>query len=262
MQNWDADQYLKFEAERTQPSRDLAARITVEGPGRVIDIGCGPGNSTTVLAGRFPGAAVCGVDNSPEMIASARAALPQCIFQQLDISGDLAPLGAGYDVVFSNACIQWVPDHEKLIPKLMALLAPGGQLAVQTPMIEREPIHQIVRVVANGARWQGRFGGGRSIHSLSPEAYHGILAATAGDFWIWETVYHHRMQRHEQILEWYRGSGLRPYLQLLTPEERIEFEDEILKQLRGAYPLQPNGEIIFRFPRLFFLAQRAGGAAP
>ncbi|NLW78196.1 MAG: methyltransferase domain-containing protein [Ruminococcaceae bacterium] len=256
MQNWDAGQYLKFEAERTQLSRDLAARITVEQPGKIIDMGCGPGNSTRVLARRFPGAAVCGVDSSPEMIAAAQAAFPQFAFQQLDISGDLEPLGNGYDVVFSNACIQWVPGHAVLIPKLMALLRPGGQLAVQTPMIEREPIHQMVQAVAGAARWQGRFGGGRSFYNLSPEAYHALLAATATGFWIWETIYHHRMPSHAAILEWYRGSGLRPYLQVLTPEERIEFEDAILERLLEAYPLQPNGEIIFRFPRLFFLAVR------
>lgn len=138
---WDAKQYLKFEAERTQPARDLAARVTLEEECRkALDIGCGPGNSTRMVKQRFPEADVLGIDQSPEMIRAAREENPTLSFQVFDVTRDFTALGTDYDLVFSNACLQWVPGHEQLLPRLIGLLRPGGILAVQ----HRAPPAQIV----------------------------------------------------------------------------------------------------------------------
>lgn len=254
MPEWNAEQYLKFERERTQPSIDLTARIGVTGPRRIVDIGCGPGNSSRVLAKAFPGANVLGVDNSPQMIDAARAACPELTFKLADVGGDLAALGGGFDIAFSNACLQWVAGHRVLIPRLLALLRPGGQLAVQIPMIEREPIHQIVNAVAGRAGWRGHFHETRLFHNLAPEEYFDLLAGHAARFDQWETVYLHNMTGAHDILEWYRGSGLRPYLQALPAEKQGAFEADVLEEITRAYPPRPGGRVIFRFPRLFFVA--------
>ena len=132
MSSWDAAQYLKFGAQRTQPSRDLAARIPLEQPRKIIDIGCGPGNSTEVLRQRFPQADILGVDSSPEMIRAAAQAHPEMRFQLCDAGTELGTLDRDFDVVFSNACIQWIPNHPKLLREMMQLLRPGGILARST----------------------------------------------------------------------------------------------------------------------------------
>lgn len=146
MVTWDSEQYLRFKRERTQPARDLAMQLPPDDGSvtRVLDIGCGPGNSTAVLRERYPHAKILGVDSSPVMIETARKTYPDIDFQLCDVSARLDELPADFDVVFSNACIQWVPDHPHLIPGLLARLRVGGVLAVQTPMNYEEPIHRII----------------------------------------------------------------------------------------------------------------------
>jgi trans-aconitate 2-methyltransferase len=254
---WDAKQYLKFEAERTQPARDLAARVALEEECRkALDIGCGPGNSTRMVKQRFPEADVLGIDQSPEMIRAAREENPALSFQVFDVTRDFTPLGTDYDLVFSNACLQWVPGHEQLLPRLIGLLRPGGILAVQLPNNFEEPVHRIAERVAAKAEWRARFPEQRVFYQLTPEQYFDLLSASAGDFTMWETVYYHRLPSHQAILEWYRGTGLRPYLSCLTKEDQRLFEQEVLDGIARAYPVRQNGEVIFRFPRLFFTARR------
>jgi trans-aconitate 2-methyltransferase len=253
MAAWNAEQYLKYAGERTQPAIDLAARIPVEAPQRVVDIGCGPGNSTEVLARRFPNAHILGVDNSPEMIKAAREAHPQLEFALCDAATGLEALGTGFDVAFSNACIQWVPDHPALLWRMLALLRPGGALSIQDPMNFEEPIHRIIAEVS--CAWlAGRTP--RIFHTLTPGDYYDLLAESASSFCMWETTYYHTMRSHEDILEWYRGTGLRPYLALLPEADCPAFERDILTRVAAAYPKQKNGGILFRFPRLFMLATR------
>ncbi len=253
MPEWNAAQYLKFESERTQPAIDLANRILIEDPVRIVDIGCGPGNSTGVLARRFPHASILGVDSSEDMIAAAQQAYPQLRFQRCDASCDLPSLGTGFDIVFSNACIQWVPDHPKLLKQLLAMLRTGGALAIQTPMNYEEPIHRIIQEVS--ARWLGAQNP-RVFHNLTPGEYYDLLSECASCFNMWHTTYYHVMESHEGISEWYRGTGLRPYLEALPEADRPRFEAEILERIRQAYPVQKNGDILFRFPRFFMLAIR------
>ncbi len=254
MAQWNSQQYLKFEKERTQPAIDLAARIPLEHPQAVLDIGCGPGNSTHVLAQRFPEANILGVDQSLPMLEQAARQYPDLSFRQLDAHTELPTLGQRFDVVFSNACIQWVPDHPRLLREMMALLRPGGVLAVQVPMNQREPIHQIIAQTVAGAAWKDKFPHPRIFYTLTQEEYFDRLAELTPDFTVWETIYGHRMPSHDSIMEWYKGTGLRPYLADLSEQDAARFEREIAEQVALAYPLQANGEILFRFPRFFFLA--------
>lgn len=256
MQDWNSQQYLLFAQERTQPAIDLANRIPLAAAERIVDIGSGPGNSTEVVARRFPGAAVLGIDSSPAMVEAAGSAYPQFYFQTMDAGADLTELGSDYDVAFSNACIQWIPDHPRVIRSWLNLLRPGGVLAVQTPMNYDEPIHQIIGELTTSPRWQAHFPEPRIFYNLQPDAYYDLLAESASDFALWSTTYYHKMKSHQAILEWYRSTGLRPYLAALSDDLRPVFKAEVMAQVIQRYPPQRNGEIIFRFPRFFFLAIR------
>lgn len=252
--SWDSKQYLKFQKERTQPSIDLADRLTVQSPERIIDIGCGPGNSTAVLKKRYPDAEVIGADNSENMISEAKEKYPDIEFLLCDASKDLENITGKFDIVFSNACIQWVPDHPKLLREMLSLLKEGGELAVQVPMNYNEPIHKIINETVRSEKWREFFSKPRIFYTLAPEKYYDILSEFSSDFEMWQTAYFHRMKSHYDIIEWYRSTGLRPYLESLSPADKEEFERDILAKIEKAYPKQANGEIIFRFPRLFFKA--------
>ncbi|MVB12169.1 Trans-aconitate 2-methyltransferase [Caprobacter fermentans] len=254
MTDWNSSQYLKFSAERTQPAIDLANRIRVETPGKIADIGCGPGNSTEVLLRRFPGAEVLGADSSQEMIEAAKRNLPGLEFRLCDAGRELSALGGDFGIVFSNACIQWIPNHQKLLRGMMNLLRPGGVLAVQTPMNQEEPIHRIIGEVVGSEKWTSRFPNPRIFHNLTQGEYFDLLSELSSDFTMWQTTYFHRLKSLRDIMEWYRGTGLRPYLAALPEAERAEFERDVFERLEASYPEQKNGEIIFRFPRFFFLA--------
>ena len=256
MAQWNSQQYLKFEKERTQPAIDLAARIPLEHPQAVLDIGCGPGNSTHVLAQRFPEANILGVDQSLPMLEQAARQYPDLSFRQLDAHTELPTLGQRFDVVFSNACIQWIPNHPKLLREMMQLLRPGGILAVQIPINQKEPIHQIIQALAAGEKWKAHFPSPRIFYQLTVSEYYDLLGEITDSFELWETVYMHAMLSHDAIMEWYRGTGLRPYLAALTPELQQEFEKDVLDGVKQAYPVQKDGSVIFPFPRLFFLGVR------
>lgn len=256
MSDWNANQYLKFKNERTQPAIDLVNRIDNINPKKIADIGCGPGNSTQVLAARFTDAYILGVDNSENMISSAKQNYPEMDFAICDICADLSILDRDFDVVFSNACIQWVPDHKRLIAELMRLLKKGGVLAVQIPMNFNEPIHRIIKEFSTSEKWNHFFPEKRVFYSLSQSEYFDVLSENTEVFNIWETVYYHVMHSWQDILEWYRSTGLRPYLAVLPEDRKAEFEEDIMKRLVKEYPRQNNGEVIFRFPRFFFTAKK------
>ena len=209
---------------------------------------------TVVLIGLLTILRIIGIDSSPEMIEAAKDDHPDMEFRICDAL-NLPSLGEdGFDVVFSNACIQWVPDHPRLIRDMLALLRPGGMLAVQVPMNYQEPIHRIIGELAASDEWRAELASARIFHTLSQEAYFDILAAEAGQFQMWQITYLHRMPSHEAIMDWYKGTGLRPYLSLLSGERAAAFEQAVLEEVAARYPKQGNGEIIFRFPRFFFTA--------
>lgn len=254
---WDPKQYLHFARERTQPSRDLATRIEVDSPRSVLDLGCGPGNSTEVLAQRFPGARIVGGDNSDQMIKKARADHPDLEFVYLDATGDLSAWAGAFDVVFSNACLHWVPDHPTLIPRLMELLASGGQLAVQMPLLgELSMYRDVIYPLVASERWVKKLAGVHGAQMLNPDEYPAVLASCSSDYEIWETIYWHRMSSHDAIVAWYQGSGLRPYLQQLNESDQKAFLKEVRERVRTCFTQIVNGEVILKFPRLFWLATK------
>ncbi|WP_077532374.1 methyltransferase domain-containing protein [Massiliimalia massiliensis] len=254
MSEWNAAQYLKYRKERTQPAIDLARRIEMQSPQRIMDIGCGPGNSTAVLKERFPDAYILGIDSSQDMIDRARKEQPGLDFMLCDVSRDLDSFTESFDVIFSNACLQWIPDHPAVLKNLMGLLKENGILAVQIPMNFDEPIHQIIREIVKSQRWADKLFDLRTFYTLTPECYFDLLSELSSDFTMWRTVYYHRMGSHEGIMDWYRGTGLRPYLSALEEKDRAVFEGEVYHEVVKRYPVQKNGEIIFPFPRLFFMA--------
>lgn len=254
--DWNSKQYLKFKTERTQPAIDLVNRINVDNPGKILDVGCGPGNSTQVLYSKYPNSYILGIDISEEMLNAARKEYPNLDFKICDAGKDLSQLDGDYDIVFSNACIQWIPDHERLLTDMLNLLKKNGVLAVQIPMNFNEPIHKIIEEVTSSEKWKKYFAEQRIFYTLSQSEYYDILSEISGEFCIWETVYYHVMKSHNEILEWYRGTGLRPYLSVLPDNMKKEFEDEIMENLVQRYPRQRNGDIVFRFPRFFFIARK------
>lgn len=250
MSQWNPQQYLLFRQQRTQPAIDLVNRLQPYSPATVVDIGCGPGNSTSVLQKAFPHAAVVGIDSSLPMIQKARAEYSNLTFEE----GDAQSLTGHYDLLFSNACLQWIPHHEQLIPQLMQHVNPNGILAVQIPMNQSEPLFCIIREVARQSRFHFE-----SVHfeqndSLSPREYYNILSDCSDHFDMWETVYYHKLPSHAHLLEWVRSTRLRPYLDCLNQQEQQFFEACIMEKAKKAYPLTPKGEVIFPFKRFFFLA--------
>lgn len=256
MADWNSSLYLKFEKERTQPAIDLANRINVVAPKRIVDLGCGPGNSTAQLKKRFPTAEILGVDSSPNMIEKAKTDYPELEFEVLDVNGDLSAFNGQFDVVFSNACLQWLPDHQTLLPKLMKLLKKGGELAVQMPENKDERLFQIVDEVAEDKKWGFDTNISEGNIIPAPSEYFDILSSCSTDFSIGETYYHHEMPDAEAMLDWIRSTRLRPYLNALDDGKKSEFEAEILKQTKKDYQLQKNGHMILKFKRLFFVAKK------
>lgn len=254
MTYWNSELYLRFLDERTRPAVELLSAVSLNSPKHIIDIGCGPGNSTAVLSERFPESEIIGVDNSAEMIDKARLLHPELTFCLRDVSGDLSKYTDSFDLVFSNACIQWLPDHKTLLPRLMSLVTDGGILAVQVPVNYNEPVHRIIRETATSEKWRNKFSIHRDIPVLSSSKYFNILSQISTDFRIWKTVYYHRMLNHSAILDWVRATGLRPYLLQLNEDDSRAFECDILTKLNEEYTIEPCGEILFPFPRLFFTA--------
>jgi len=253
MPDWSAPQYLRFADERTRPCRDLAARIAAT-PRTVIDLGCGPGNSTAVLAERWPDASITGLDSSAAMLETARRDYPRQEWRQGDIAMWAAEDGPEYDVVFSNAALQWVDDHATAFPRL---LARGRALAVQVPAASQAPAQRRMRDLAASDAWRRRFTSPiLDWHSHDPAFYYDALAGRASHLEIWQTEYQHVLDGPEAIVEWYRGTGLRPFLNALEEADRAEFLAEYLEGIRPCYPPRVDGRILFPFLRLFVVAYR------
>lgn len=256
MLTWNPGQYLKFSQERTQPAIDLAARIPLDKPAKILDIGCGPGNSTEVLQRRFPDSFILGIDSSAEMMETAKKEHPNLAFQQCDITCQLDQLSEDFDLAFSNACLQWVPHHPLLLPRLLKLLVPGGILAVQIPMNQKEPIHRILEDLAFEPEWKEKGLSSRLFYTLSQEEYFDLLSNQNAFLAMWQTTYIHVLDSHEDILEWYRALD---YALISTPflsRNNPAFLAQVMERVQQAYPLQANGQILFPFPRFFFMAKK------
>ena len=254
--DWSAKQYLKFEDERTRPPRDLLAHVPLDDPKRVVDLGCGPGNSTELLIERFPNAEVIGVDSSPDMLRQARERLPGRTFVESDLSVWMP--GGETNLLFGNAVFQWVPDHSKVLARLLQMLPSAGVLAVQMPDNTKEPALVLMEKVAASAPWSTTLGQANAArnHLPRPEDYYDLLRPLCSRIEIWHTHYNHIIENHAGVVEWFKGSGLRPFLAPLDPEMREAFVCNYADEIRLAYPVRSDGRVMLKFPRLFILAVR------
>jgi trans-aconitate 2-methyltransferase len=256
MEDWSARQYLKFEDERTRPPRDLLAQVPLDKPRLVVDLGCGPGNSTELLVARFPQAEVVGLDSSPDMLRKARERLPNCKFVQADIATWTPEPRT--DLVFSNAVLQWLPEHRPVMRRLLEALPPRGVLAVQMPDNTREPALVFQREVGESGPWRDhpeiKAAARRDLPS--PEVYYDLLKPVCSRVDIWHSIYNHVMASPAAITEWFKGSSLQPFLSPLDAAAREQFLAAYTEKIVGAYKPRFDGKVLLRFPRLFIIAVR------
>jgi trans-aconitate 2-methyltransferase len=255
MSDWSPGNYLKFRNERTQPSIDLVGRIKINDPQTIIDIGCGPGNSTQILALKWPDADIIGLDSSESMIAQAKNDFPKLNWvygKAEEINNDKK-----YTVVFSNAALQWMPNHEKLIPKLWDIIENDGVFAAQIPAFEKMDISVAIKTVLEKEKWIKC-----KIVETNIQIYNGLdyyyelLCGKTNTIELWETHYYHIMSSWESIIDFIEATALRPYLNELKDEEKTKFKKEILEELKKYYKKQTNEKILFPFKRTFIIAYK------
>jgi trans-aconitate 2-methyltransferase len=254
---WNPDQYQRFSEHRSRPFFDLIARINAPQAKRIADLGCGPGNLTAHLSQRWGGSTVTGVDNSPTMLEKAK---PMTRMWQLEF--ELADLATWQPkqpqhVIVSNAALQWVPNHETLIPHLVSLLEPDGWLAVQMPNNFDQDSHLIINQICSSPRWAAQLEQSQSTlrQPRKLEWYIAILSSLGFQVDAWETNYQHILPGENAVLEWVKGTALRPMLAVLEPEDQSEFLEECRTQLLDAYPQESFGTLL-PFKRLFFVAHK------
>ncbi|KAL4888463.1 S-adenosyl-L-methionine-dependent methyltransferase [Aspergillus ambiguus] len=252
--DWSASQYLKFEDERTLPVRELLARVPLSAPKEIVDLGCGPGNSTNALVSRYPEAHIVGMDSSPDMIRKARATLPNLEFSVSDLRS-YTP-SAPTDLFFSNAVLHWLKKDERMvaIKSLMKTQPSGGVFAFQVPDNLMEPSHVLMKETALNGPWATTLKGVGRDDIESPQEIYDELIPLSSAVNIFHTHYHHSLESHEAIVEWVKGTGLRPYVDPLTPPDKKAFISEYLKRLEAAYPRSVDGRVLLRYPRLFVVA--------
>ncbi|HEX4295861.1 MAG TPA: trans-aconitate 2-methyltransferase [Rhizomicrobium sp.] len=251
---WDPKTYLDFEDERTRPAIELLARVPHKSPTHVIDLGCGPGNSTALLARRWPKAKLEGLDSSEAMLDQARRSGIPATWHSGDIPS-WAP-SVRYDVIFANAALHWLGDQDALLKRLMSYLTPEGVLAFQVPANFNEPSHRLMRDVAAGGLWSGKLRGVRNIVLGTEQGYYEMLEPLASHLDIWQTTYLQVLSGEDAVFRWVSGTGLRPFLEALDAQEREAYSREYKTRLNQAYPTRANGKTLFPFQRLFVVARR------
>jgi trans-aconitate 2-methyltransferase len=253
---WSPERYLAFADQRTRPAVDLLARVPLQRPERAVDLGCGPGNSTRLLAERWPAADVIGIDSSGDMLASAGQSGIRATWVEADLAA-WAPQHAP-DLIFSNAALHWVGGHETLLPRLLECVRPGGVLAVQMPRNFEAPSHTLLRATAASGPWADRLAEVLDWRPVAtPEWYYDLLAPQAAALDIWETVYLHVLEGDDPVLRWTRSTALRRIVQALDEADCAAFEAAYAARLRAAYPRRADGRTLFAFRRLFIVAQRS-----
>jgi trans-aconitate 2-methyltransferase len=272
MTTWDPSQYLRFADHRLRPAIDLLARVPLDAPADIVDLGCGTGTSTRLLRDRWPSASLSGIDDSKQMLAKAAVAWDERPAAACDerppahecgsvswVEADLntwrppAPL----DLVFTNAALQWLPGHGTLMPRLLECLKPGGVLAVQMPRNGAAISHAGQRRVVEAGPWRDRLLPRlREAPVAEPSYYYDLLAPHCVSVDLWESEYTHVLQGEDAVLQWTRGTSLRPLLDGLEPDEQVAFETRFRALLAPAYPRRADGTTLFPFRRLFFVAVR------
>jgi trans-aconitate 2-methyltransferase len=251
---WDPAQYLRFANERLRPALDLLAQVPLDAPAHVVDLGCGAGNVTAILKQRYPDAAVVGVDSSASMLEKARATTPDCRFEQADFF-QWQPRDAP-DLIYSNAALHWVDRHPILFPRLLSLLAPGGVLAVQMPMMHDTPLRKLPLEIATSGPWAEHLRGIVSAPDvLTPVEYWDMLRPKAAALDMWQTTYMHVLSGEHAVMEWASGSSLRPFLDKLPDDLKRSFSEAYSAATRPHYPRRPDGTTLLPFQRLFMVAR-------
>jgi len=251
---WNPQTYLTFADERTRPAAELLARVPQDAPSRVIDLGCGPGNSTALLRTRWVDARIEGLDSSADMLAQAKKSGIAADWIEADVASWTA--SAPYDVIFSNATFQWLGDHASLLPRLIDLVKPGGTFAFQVPHNMDAPSHALMRETAAHGPWSAKLRNVREIAVLAPAGYYDILIPHAAAVDLWETEYLHVLKGEDAVYHWVSGTGLRPFVQALDGAEREAFIADYKSHLNKAYPMRADGTTLFPFKRLFVVAKR------
>lgn len=251
---WSPSVYLEFEDERTRPARDLLAQVRIVDPHVVVDVGCGPGNSTELLVPEFPDSEIIGFDTSEAMLTEARLRVPSARFEIADAANWMpAPRT---ELVFANAVYQWVPDHLRVLSGVLDRLEPSGTLAVQMPDNLMDNMHVLMREVAASGRWAGKLANAARAPLPPVGAYYDALAPHASRVDIWHSIYNHVLPNAAAIVEWVKGTGLNPFLARLDPAEQIEFLAAYGEAIEKAYPPAADGRVLMRFSRLFIIAER------
>lgn len=255
MSKWDPKQYLAFGSERMLPALDLLARVPLDAPETIVDLGCGPGNITPALKTRWPDADVTGVDGSSEMLERARATMPEMTWVQADMN-DWAP-DAPVDLIYSNAALHWLDGHDRVFPRLMQQLAPGGYLAAQMPRNWFAPSHTIITDLVMDGPWRATLEPLiRPNPTGGPQDYYDILAPVSASLELWETEYCQILEGENPVAEFVKGSQLKRFLDALDEAAREDFWAEYRKRIAEAYPKRNDGKTLFPFRRLFILAGR------
>jgi trans-aconitate 2-methyltransferase len=256
MPSWDPDVYERYKTYRDRPALDLMVQLPAGDYSEIWDLGCGAGEHAALLAARHPGATVHGLDSSAGMLAVARRRDAQVDWVLASIT-DWAPAVAP-DLIFTNAALQWLPDHEALFPRLAATLAPGGVFACQMPMAYETRHHHVLRETAEQGPWAHLTATARLINPTPPmDSYYGWLAEICGDIDLWTTTYLHVLEGDDPVVDWMRGTALRPYLDVLTDEAlREAFLTEFRARIAEAFPPREDGVTLFPFPRMFMVAVR------
>lgn len=253
--SWDPAQYGLFLDQRTRPAADLLAHIRLDAPARIADLGCGPGNSTALLAKRWPKAAITGIDSSQAMLEKARESAPDIDWQCADIAQWRAD--PPFALIYSNALLHWLDNHAVLFPRLLSSVAKGGALAVQMPRNFDAPSHRIIAAVAQSAPFRAKLSGRlREAPVADPDYYYQLLAADCHLIDMWETSYLHVLEGQDAVLNWIKGTALVPLLAALDAGEQNDFICELAARLAAAYPRHEDGKTLLPFKRLFFIAYR------
>ena len=260
--SWDPSQYLRYSGERLRPALDLLARIKLAAPDTIVDLGCGAGNVTALLAERWPHARITGVDNSKEMLAQARTSASGAGHEWIE--ADIAAWTPSHpvDVVYSNAALHWQGDHARLFPRIFDWVAPGGVLAVQMPDQFSAPSHVALAEIVAAPRWRDRLAGRAKPFAVLPIAdYFALLVAAGAEVDAWTTEYLHVLRAAEDgvhpVVAWMKGTAMTPFLAALEGEEERAFIDDLSGRVAKAYPPLADGRVLYPFRRIFLIASRS-----
>lgn len=250
--DWDSEVYLKFKNERNQPCIDLLSRLNGDF-NRILDLGCGPGNSTKNILSKYGNSTIIGFDSDDNMLKKAENDCPNIEFVKGYAPADFDKLTGKFDLVFSNACIHWIDNQEELIDKVYRMLNDNGVFAVQVPLTEKSQFYKILYGLIE-RKWT-KLKKIRNFHNMNHEGYYNALSKKFKNVTIWQSDYYH-VVNNNAVLEWYKGSGLRPYLASLDENEQREFLYDLQKNIDKEYTVLEDGNVFLIMPRLFFTAEK------